>query len=535
MQEQDDEIIIGRSRREGFIHHHIDYKPPPDNKNNNNNNNNIQLETVRERTSSSTSFSTAAAADRWENKMNMSTTNKSARVLLFDGLSEADDAGIDTVDIEQIANDLERSLPVRDRRYRMQVYKSCWIGKDCIDYLVRSRYVSSRAEAVHLGRRIAKELNLFEHVCRDHELKDDYLFYRFIEPGRRTKARTRTGGQDFFIEEEAIQDTFLLETAEILKHELEIRDRFYRLKRYKKCFIASDAVTYMVKTQLVNSREEAVDLGRRLEIELGLFRHVVNEHTFCDDYLFFEFVGHHAVGGNSSSTIQYDKSNSSVSHDNHRANDRQQQEVQSAISTLSRIRLREIADELRKGLIVKDRRYRLKTYRSCFVAKEAVDFMLEKKFVNSREEAVQLGRSLEEELRLFFHVCNDHNFTDGYLFFRFTPRVDSAMNDSFSGSRNVSNSCSDSWNDKEGTNLHIIARKLQLGVKVKDRKYRLKTYSSCAVGCEMVDFIVQARFAASREDAVEIGQRLMDEMQLFEHVTADHPFRDGKNGRICCY
>jgi len=81
--------------------------------------------------------------------------------------------------LEEIAHQMERSLPIRNNRYRFRVYKDSFIGSECVDYLVRSNFARSRVEAVELGRRIASEIHLFEHVTLDHELKDGFYFYRF--------------------------------------------------------------------------------------------------------------------------------------------------------------------------------------------------------------------------------------------------------------------------------------------------------------------------------------------------------------------
>lgn len=59
--------------------------------------------------------------------------------------------------LEQIAQGLERSVPVRSNRYHLRFYRNTFIGSDCVDYLVRSGFASSRSEAVELGRQIAKE------------------------------------------------------------------------------------------------------------------------------------------------------------------------------------------------------------------------------------------------------------------------------------------------------------------------------------------------------------------------------------------
>lgn len=73
--------------------------------------------------------------------------------------------------------------------------------------------------------------------------------------------------------------------------------------------------------------------------------------------------------------------------------------------------------------------------------------------------------------------------------------------------------------------LSALATTFRENVVVKDRKYHLKTYPQCFVGSEAVDFLMQSGNAASREEAVSIGEALQA-MHLFEHVTRDHQFSD---------
>ena len=83
--------------------------------------------------------------------------------------------------------------------------------------------------------------------------------------------------------------------------------------------------------------------------------------------------------------------------------------------------LKDIADNFIANVTIKDRKYRLKTYKQCFVGSEGVDYLLETGHAQSREDAVQLGRSLTHEFNLFEHVTRDHEFADEHLFFRFVP------------------------------------------------------------------------------------------------------------------
>lgn len=65
--------------------------------------------------------------------------------------------------------------------------------------------------------------------------------------------------------------------------------------------------------------------------------------------------------------------------------------------------LEDIANNFRANVDIKDRKYRLKTFKQCFIGSEAVDYLLETGHAQTREDAVTLGRSLVHEFHLFEH------------------------------------------------------------------------------------------------------------------------------------
>lgn len=88
----------------------------------------------------------------------------------------------------------------------------------------------------------------------------------------------------------------------------------------------------------------------------------------------------------------------------------------------TRRRLLDICDKMKNkhtGVPVRSRRLLLRNYENCFIASEAVDWLL--KHLNiSRNDAVALGKGLEKE-GLINHVTFRYNFDDSKeLFFRFT-------------------------------------------------------------------------------------------------------------------
>jgi hypothetical protein len=68
---------------------------------------------------------------------------------------------------------------------------------------------------------------------------------------------------------------------------LNIKDRWYNLKVYPRCFIGSDAVKWLMKSQKL-TKEEALQLGQKL-VECRIIHHVFDEHQFEDGHFFYRF------------------------------------------------------------------------------------------------------------------------------------------------------------------------------------------------------------------------------------------------------
>ena len=86
-----------------------------------------------------------------------------------------------------------------------------------------------------------------------------------------------------------LQDTILEGLVKQMRSSggLDIQKRRFRLGVYPSCFVGSEAVTWLAKTQNA-TREEAIRMGQAL-VEKGIFHHVTDEHPFKDEYLFYRF------------------------------------------------------------------------------------------------------------------------------------------------------------------------------------------------------------------------------------------------------
>ncbi|KAL3929408.1 MAG: hypothetical protein SGARI_004755 [Bacillariaceae sp.] len=67
------------------------------------------------------------------------------------------------------------------------------------------------------------------------------------------------------------------------------RDRYYHMRKYKDVFVGSEVISQLVKEGVVKSKAEAVQLGRQMEKDLSLFRHVCGDHRFDDVFYFYRF------------------------------------------------------------------------------------------------------------------------------------------------------------------------------------------------------------------------------------------------------
>jgi hypothetical protein len=86
---------------------------------------------------------------------------------------------------------------------------------------------------------------------------------------------------------------------------------------------------------------------------------------------------------------------------------------------IDKINLAELVKELRGagGIDLQDRQYRMLVYKRCAIGSEVTDWLRER-FDFDRDDAIKLGQRLIVN-RLLHHVTDDHDFQDGYFFYRF--------------------------------------------------------------------------------------------------------------------
>ncbi|KAL3905838.1 MAG: hypothetical protein SGILL_009516, partial [Bacillariaceae sp.] len=156
----------------------------------------------------------------------------------------------------------------RTRRRGIRCLKHSFVGEEAVTALVDAGVASDRSEAVAMGHRLQRELQLFSHV-NDRPFKDDDRLIYTVNYSNMTLGSWNH-----------VEKSLLKDNAKMFLQLVQLEDRFHFLKRYRDCFVGSDVVTSMVYSGLVSSRIEAVQLGRVLEQKMKLF-HGKNE--FSDD------------------------------------------------------------------------------------------------------------------------------------------------------------------------------------------------------------------------------------------------------------
>ena len=75
-----------------------------------------------------------------------------------------------------------RGLEIRDRTHHLTTYKACLVGRELVDWLVATGHArdNDRQAAIALGNELLGA-QLLRHVCAEHALKDEALFYYVSE------------------------------------------------------------------------------------------------------------------------------------------------------------------------------------------------------------------------------------------------------------------------------------------------------------------------------------------------------------------
>ena len=168
-----------------------------------------------------------------------------------------------------------------------------------------------------------------------------------------------------------------------------------------------------------------------------------------------------------------------------------------------------IRDKFESGVRVKARKnYKLRggtAKEYVFSGQEAINFLMKNGYANTRDNALTLGRMLAYEFALFTHVTNDYDLEDEDYLYKFIPSDQRLIYPSGYGGCPYS--------------MKYIAEAFEEGIEVNKNSF---------IGRDAVSFLVTSHMAKTRQDAVRVGQILMEKFGLFEHISQKHSFKDKK-------
>lgn len=72
------------------------------------------------------------------------------------------------LDLHDLVTKFKKNVSIKDRRYRLHMYKNVFVGADAVQWMVTSGVAETRQDAVKIGL-MMQEAGLIEHCVRDHE------------------------------------------------------------------------------------------------------------------------------------------------------------------------------------------------------------------------------------------------------------------------------------------------------------------------------------------------------------------------------
>ena len=187
------------------------------------------------------------------------TANVAARLIA--------DAEALAIDLSALAFRMQRSggVNIQDRRYRLRIYPECFVASESVIWLARALRVPHE-KAVAIGQAL-QSAGLIYHVVKAQPFADEELFFRVAQ------IPTHWSIERFY---------------SLIRSEagFAVTDRNHMANKYSKCFVGSEAVEWMQAQG--HTLNEAICMGQHL-IDLSLAHHVVDEHPFKNEKLYYRF------------------------------------------------------------------------------------------------------------------------------------------------------------------------------------------------------------------------------------------------------
>lgn len=176
-------------------------------------------------------------------------------------------AEADGIDLPALAFRMQRSggVDIKDRRFRLRIYPECFVATEAVTWLERALRVK-RDKAVAIGEAL-QAAGLIYHVAKEQPFADETLFFRVAQ------LPTQWVIERFY--------SLIRGDAGFA-----VANRNYLGNTYDACFVGTEAVEWIqAQGHTVN---EAISMGQRL-IDLSLAHHVLDEHPFKNEKLYYRF------------------------------------------------------------------------------------------------------------------------------------------------------------------------------------------------------------------------------------------------------
>jgi hypothetical protein len=311
--------------------------------------------------------------------------------------------------LTEVAQLFEKRVEVKDRRYRLKTYREAFIGVDAVDCLhailvdVDDKF--TREHAILVGRELARKFRLFEHVTKDHLLKDDYIMYRF-QSSRRTPTTEESDDEGFL--DSLLNGEYSVDLGHGIDEDLDEVEMLGYLcellpKRPPRPLFSP---AKSLRNSLVASKSESRRLARSKSPERDFMRGVMRNFSGSRS----------SESSRSSSPVPFVRT-------------ARRSFFQSI--DFSNIDMEAAAGIFENGVEVKTHRHRGRVYKNVFVGSDAVDFLIASRLAPSRQKAEIIGRELAKEFNLFQHVTGSHGkllitmiqpFFISFAFLRESPR-----------------------------------------------------------------------------------------------------------------
>eukprot|EP01104_Vermistella_antarctica_P015664 TRINITY_DN5192_c0_g2_i1.p1 TRINITY_DN5192_c0_g2~~TRINITY_DN5192_c0_g2_i1.p1 ORF type:complete len:619 (-),score=131.39 TRINITY_DN5192_c0_g2_i1:80-1936(-) len=213
---------------------------------------------------------------------------------------------VDLRDLIVAMVDPETGVSIRDRKYRLRTYKTCFVGSDTTKWLMK--YMNcGQAVAVAVGQRLIDNGYIRHVVDLEKPFLAEKLFYRFDQSALRSTARRSTSG---LLEKLPASEVLTIPDLVALMRRrggagVSVRNRTYHLRTYKNCMICRDVLSWMMIHLPVRSRSQALTICNKM-VDEKYIEHVCDAQAFADEYLFFRWtekaIGETRLDGARSST-----------------------------------------------------------------------------------------------------------------------------------------------------------------------------------------------------------------------------------------